>query len=280
MPTIDASKLLRAGLLQGVSIVLAGAETNVELHAAEETRAGRASGLPGAAVQEACTRLGASVFECRLSAHALREADEASVERAAREAVQRALAHAGRLQLLVVDGASVFAHAASAGGSARDAGPESTRAAPGDGSGDDSRAALRACLDASWSVTRAVAASAFLPAEGHAGARGGRIVYLAPPPGGGARTGEHASAAGHAGAARAGLENLARTLSIEWARYAITAVTIAPGEAGDGEAGDGEAGAGEAGAGEVAALTAYLASPAGAYFSGCVLDLSGAGGRD
>jgi hypothetical protein len=27
---------------------------------------------------------------------------------------------------------------------------------------------------------------------------------------------------------------------------------------------------------EVAVLTAYLASPAGAYFSGCLLDLSGA----
>ncbi len=42
---------------------------------------------------------------------------------------------------------------------------------------------------------------------------------------------------------------------------AITAVTIAPGAATT--------------AGEVAALTAYLASPAGAYFSGCLLDLRG-----
>jgi hypothetical protein len=38
-------------------------------------------------------------------------------------------------------------------------------------------------------------------------------------------------------------------------------VTIAPGT--------------ETGAGEVAALSAYLASPAGAYFSGCLLDLRG-----
>ncbi|HXO18740.1 MAG TPA: hypothetical protein VOA87_02320, partial [Thermoanaerobaculia bacterium] len=80
---------------------------------------------------------------------------------------------------------------------------------------------------------------------------GGRIVYLAPA----ADTGEHA------GAARAGLENLARTLSVEWARHAITAVTIAPGSATT--------------AGEVARLVAYLASPAGAYFSGCLLDLRG-----
>ena len=65
----------------------------------------------------------------------------------------------------------------------------------------------------------------------------------------------------YADAARAGLENLARTLSIEWARYGITTVAIAPGE--------------KTAASEVAALIAYLASPAGAYFSGCLLDLRG-----
>ncbi len=75
---------------------------------------------------------------------------------------------------------------------------------------------------------------AFLPAAG-----GGRIVYLAPPPGAGEQ----------ADAARAGLENLARTLSVEWARHAITAVTIALGDT--------------TAPGEAAALTAYLASPAG-----------------
>jgi NAD(P)-dependent dehydrogenase (short-subunit alcohol dehydrogenase family) len=120
----------------------------------------------------------------------------------------------------------------------------------GDGVPEGARAALRACLDASWNVTRAVANRAFLPGE-----RGGRIVYIAPAPDG----------SEHVDAARAGLENLARTLSIEWARHGITAVTIAPGATG-------------AGAGEVAALTAYLASPAGAYFSGCLLDLRGAAG--
>jgi NAD(P)-dependent dehydrogenase (short-subunit alcohol dehydrogenase family) len=101
-------------------------------------------------------------------------------------------------------------------------------------------------VDAAWNATRAVVNGAFLPA-----AAGGRIVYLAPAPNGG----EHAPAAG------AGLENLARTLSIEWARHGITTVTIAPGV--------------QTPAGEVAALTAYLASPAGAYFSGCLLDLRG-----
>ena len=90
-----------------------------------------------------------------------------------------------------------------------------------------------------------IAERAFLPDS-----RGGRIVYIAP----------RSDAGEHADAACAGLENLARTLSIEWARHGITAVAIAPGLAS---------------AAEIAALTAYLASPAGAYFSGCLLDLRG-----
>jgi len=106
--------------------------------------------------------------------------------------------------------------------------------------------ALRTCLDATWNVTRTAVNLAFLPS-----ARGGRIIYLAPAP----NSGRHSSAA------RTGLENLGRTLSTEWARHGITLVTIAPSETTD--------------AGEVAALCAYLASPAGAYFSGCLLDLRG-----
>lgn len=115
-----------------------------------------------------------------------------------------------------------------------------------DGAGLFAAEGLHECLAGAWDATRAVVNGAFLP-----GGRGGRIVYLAPPPAAGPQS----------NAARAGLENLARTLSTEWARYGITAVTIAPGE--------------ETHAGEVAALCAYLASPAGSYFSGCLLDLRG-----
>jgi NAD(P)-dependent dehydrogenase (short-subunit alcohol dehydrogenase family) len=103
-------------------------------------------------------------------------------------------------------------------------------------------------MEATWNITRALVNIALLPKR-----TGGRIVYLAP------ARGSHE----HADAARAGLENLARTLSIEWARYAITAVSIMPG--------------GATSAGEVSSLVAYLASPAGAYFSGCRLDLGGPG---
>jgi len=96
--------------------------------------------------------------------------------------------------------------------------------------------AVRAALDLGWQAIRGAMADGQL------------IVLLAPPPGD-----------AHAEAARAGLENMARTLSIEWARRAIRPVAIAPGATTP--------------AGEVAELVAYLASPAGAYFSGCRFDL-------
>jgi NAD(P)-dependent dehydrogenase (short-subunit alcohol dehydrogenase family) len=77
---------------------------------------------------------------------------------------------------------------------------------------------------------------------------GGRIVLLAPRPG-------DAIAAG----ARAGLENLARTLSVEWARVQVRPVAILPGEV--------------TSPAEVAELVAFLASPAGEYYSGCAFEL-------
>ena len=73
----------------------------------------------------------------------------------------------------------------------------------------------------------------------------GRVLLIAPEP----------DAGPHAEAARAALENLARTLSVEWARYGITAVAITPG-----------AGTSDV---EVAELVCFLLSEAGGYFSGC-----------
>jgi hypothetical protein len=63
-------------------------------------------------------------------------------------------------------------------------------------------------------------------------------------------------------AARDGLENLARTLSVEWARRGMRVVAICPGPA--------------TSVAEVAELTAFLASAAGAYYSGCRFDLGSA----
>ncbi len=195
-----ASGLLRPGLLEGVSVLVVGA-TRLDGR-------GQADGSFAQATGDACKRLGA-----RSEVHEPEDAvEEAAIERIVLDA-----AESGGLDMLVVDGAALFA----AGG-------------------------LGACLQGAWEATAAVVNGALLP-----GARGGRIVYLAPAPGAGEQ----------ADAARAGLENLARTLSVEWARHEVTVVTIALDE--------------RTAPDEAAALTAYLASPAGAYFSGCLLDLRG-----
>ena len=101
--------------------------------------------------------------------------------------------------------------------------------------------AVRACLDGAWLAVRPVATKAMPD--------GGLVVLLAPGPGD-----------AHREAARGGLENLARTLSIEWARFGVRPVAILPGSGGD--------------VAEVAELVAYLASPAGAYYSGCAFTLA------
>lgn len=104
---------------------------------------------------------------------------------------------------------------------------------------------LRATLDLAWITVRAVANATFIPEV-----RGGKVVVIAPPP-------DDADPA--AAGVRAAAENLARTLSIEWARHGITTVAITPGP--------------ETTDAQLAALAAYLVSPAGDYFSGTRLAL-------
>jgi NAD(P)-dependent dehydrogenase (short-subunit alcohol dehydrogenase family) len=103
---------------------------------------------------------------------------------------------------------------------------------------------MRAALDGAWIVARAVANASMIEAP-----EGGKLVFVAPS----AEAGEHAEAA------RAGLENLARTLSTEWARFQIRPTMIAPGP--------------KTAPAEVASLVAYVASTAGDYFSGCRFSL-------
>ena len=120
---------------------------------------------------------------------------------------------------------------------------------------------LRATLDLAWVTVRAVANAAFIPGSGagpasggHVAASGtrsgGKVTLVAPPS-------DDADPA--AAGVRAAAENLARTLSIEWARHRITTVAITPGAATTDA--------------DLAALAAYLASPAGDYWSGCRLAL-------
>jgi NAD(P)-dependent dehydrogenase (short-subunit alcohol dehydrogenase family) len=123
----------------------------------------------------------------------------------------------GAIDVLVVDAATPFA-AAGAG-----------------------MAGLRRAVDGGWNAVRAVV-NARWAGDGEPG---GKVVFVAP----------HAAAGEHAEAVGAALENAARTLSIEWARFGIRTTAVLP-----------RAGAGTA---EVTELVAFLASPAGDYFTGC-----------
>lgn len=105
---------------------------------------------------------------------------------------------------------------------------------------------VRAALDGAWLAIRPFARAA-RGGEGD----GGKVLLIAPSPG-----------SADAEAARAGLENLARTLSIEWARFGVRLTAVHPGP--------------ETAAGDVAELVAFLASPAGEYYSGCLFTLGAA----
>ena len=111
------------------------------------------------------------------------------------------------------------------------------------GSGAEPVDRLRATIDDTFVVVRAVAAGLWIePAIA-----GGKVVLIAPAP----EDGEHAVACA------AALENMSRTLSVEWARFGVRIVAIAP-----------RAGAETA---DVAELVGFLASPGGDYYSGCTL---------
>jgi hypothetical protein len=95
-----------------------------------------------------------------------------------------------------------------------------------------------------WAAVREVAAGALIP-----GPHPGKVVLIGPRPDAGPGAGELRSA----------LENLARTLSVEWARYGVTVVMVAPGARSGDE--------------EVVQLICFLCSRAGEYFSGCRLEM-------
>ena len=138
------------------------------------------------------------------------------------------------------------------------------------------RTVVRLNLEGTWLMTHAVATRAMIP-----DARGGKIISVTLSP--------HHGLPGmaHSSAARAGVENLMRELSIEWARYNIRTTALAAGHFAT-EAlqkypepvrasvartvplqrlGEPE---------EHAWLVAYLASPAGDYYSGAVITMDGA----
>src|SRR5919199_762691 len=137
------------------------------------------------------------------------------------------------------------------------------------------RTVVRLNLEGTWLMTHAVATKAMIPQGG------GKVVSVTLSP--------HHGLPGmaHSSAARAGVENLMRVLSIEWARFGIRLTAVASGHFNTdaiekypepvrenvartvplGRLGRPE---------EQAWLIAYIASPAGDYLSGTTVTLDGA----
>jgi citronellol/citronellal dehydrogenase len=127
-----------------------------------------------------------------------------------------------------------------------------------------------------WLMTHAAATRAFIPQES------GKVLSVTLSP--------HNGMPGmvHSGAARAAVENMMRTLSIEWSRFGIKTCSLAAGhfatetlltkyprQVVDNVARSiplGRTGRPE----EIAWLVAYLASPAGDFYSGATITLDGA----
>src|SRR5215213_4679015 len=241
----EASRIFAPGLLEGQVCVVSGAGTGL----------GRATTLE-------LVRLGATVLGCGRRAEPLeRLATDADGLAGAVEALfDGVLERHGRLDTLVNNAGGQFLSPAEA------ISPKGFRTV------------VELNVVGTWLMTHAAATKAFIP-------RGrGKVVSVTLSP--------HNGMPGmvHSGAARAAVENMMRTLSVEWARFNIKTCAIAAGQFGTetmrtkypkevvegvpwtvplGRMGTEE---------EWAWLVAYLASPAGDFFSGCVITMDG--GRD
>lgn len=233
---------------------------------------GAGSGLGRETTLELC-RLGATVVGCGRRAEPLNETaaltealpgsfDHGPLDIRADEEVEAfvagALSRHGRIDLLVNNAGGQFLA------------PAEQVSAKG------FRTVVELNLVGTWLMTHAVATRAFIPQGG------GKVVSITLSP--------HSGMPGmvHSGAARAGVENMMRTLAIEWARFGIRTCAIAPGQIATevirekyprqvtenlaktipaGRLGEPR---------EIAWLVAYLAGPGGDFVSGSVLTVDGA----
>jgi citronellol/citronellal dehydrogenase len=252
----QSSRIFAPGLLDGRICVVSGAGT----------------GLGRAAALELAT-LGATVIGCGRRSEPLEEMVAAVEEGGGRaeaqpmdirddEAVEALfdgiMERHGRLDLLVNNAGGQFL------------GPAEAISPKG------FRTVVDLNVNGTWLMTHAAATKAFIPQ------RRGKVLSVTLSP--------HNGMPGmvHSGAARAAVENMMRTLSVEWARHGITLVALAAGQFGTetmrtkyppevvaavpGTVPLGRLGTAE----EMAWLIAYLASPAGDFFSGTVITLDGA----
>ncbi len=138
------------------------------------------------------------------------------------------------------------------------------------------RTVIELNVQGTWLMTHAAATKAFIPQGG------GKVLSVTLSP--------HNGMPGmvHSGAARAAVENMMRTLAVEWARFGIKTVALAAGQFAtetlltkypqvvvdnlERSIPIGRAGRAE----EMAWLVTYLASPAGDFVSGTTITIDGA----
>ena len=250
------SKIFAPGLLDGMVCLVSGAgsglgrETSLELARLGATVVG-------------CGRRQQPIDETRELIAGLGGAADAIAtdirdEEAVAALVDSVLERHGRLDLLVNNAGGQFLA------------PAETISAKG------FRTVTELNVQGTWNMTHAAATKAFIPRGG------GKVVSVTLSP--------HNGMPGmvHSGAARAAVENMMRTLSVEWSRFGIRLCAVAPGQF-DTEVFRtkypaevvatvpatvplGRLGRPE----EMAWLIAFLASPAGDFFSGAVLTIDGA----
>jgi citronellol/citronellal dehydrogenase len=249
------SKIFQPGLLDGQVAVVSGGGSGLGRATALELAALGAQVVVCGRRQEPLDETVAAAEEGRVEARVCDIREEDQVE----SLVDGALERHGRIDLLVNNAGGQYMSPAE------DITPKGFRTV------------IRLNVEGTWLMTHAVATKAMMPEE-----RGGKIVNVTLSP--------HHGLPGmaHSSAARAAVENLTRVLSIEWARFGIRLTAVAPGPMAtetlrtkypkpvvEGVAGTvplQRLGTEE----EFAWLVAYLASPAGDYFSGAVLTLDGA----
>jgi NAD(P)-dependent dehydrogenase (short-subunit alcohol dehydrogenase family) len=254
------SKIFQAGLLDGQVALVTGGGSGLGRAAALELAALGAHVVVAGRRQEPLDETAELAGEGRVEGHAcdIREEDQVDA------LVGGVLERHGRIDLLVNNAGGQFLSPAE------DITPKGFRTV------------IRLNVEGTWLMTHAVATRAMIRGGRDGNPRGGRIVNVTLSP--------HHGLPGmaHSSAARAAVENLTRVLSIEWARFGIRLTAVAPGpmatetmrtkypkEVVEGAAGTvpiGRLGTEE----EFAWLIAYLASPAGDYFSGAVLTMDGA----
>ncbi len=251
-----ASEIFRPGLLQGRVCVVSGAGTGLGRAMALELAALGATVIGCGRRPEPLEQTAATIAEAdgRAEVEAMDIRDAEAVDALFDGIVER---H-GRVDVLVNNAGGQFLSPAEA------ITPKGFRTV------------TELNVQGTWQMTHAAATKAFIPQ------RSGKVISVTLSP--------HNGMPGmvHSGAARAAVENMMRTLSIEWARYGITLCAVAAGQFDTevlrtkypppvaenvhrtiplGRLGTPE---------EMAWMVAYLASPAGDFLSGCVITIDGA----